>query len=79
MARRAAGRAQPVLQVGDLRIDPAARTVTRAGEPVELSSREFGVLLSIKPTGGSGSNSAVSVENVRPAMVMVPLSFTCPY
>ncbi len=47
LARRAAGRAQPVLQVGDLRIDPAARTVTRAGEPVELSSREFGVLLAL--------------------------------
>jgi two-component system OmpR family response regulator/two-component system response regulator QseB len=47
LARRATGRAQPGLQVGELRIDPAARTVHRAGEPVELSTREFGVLLAL--------------------------------
>ncbi|MBX3586009.1 MAG: response regulator transcription factor [Ramlibacter sp.] len=45
--RRAAGRAQPVLACGDLRIDPAARTVLQDGRPVVLSAREFGVLLAL--------------------------------
>lgn len=33
-----------VLVVGDLVLDPAARTVTRAGEPVELTARELALL-----------------------------------
>jgi two-component system OmpR family response regulator len=32
------------LEVGDLRLDPAARTVSRSGTPVELTAREFDVL-----------------------------------
>ena len=32
------------LTVGDLVIDPAAHTVTRAGDPVELANREFRLL-----------------------------------
>jgi two-component system OmpR family response regulator/two-component system response regulator QseB len=43
--RRLAGRAQSVLRHGELEIDAAARTVRRAGQPVELSAREFSVLL----------------------------------
>jgi len=44
LRRRAAGRADPVIRYGDLQIDPAARTVQRGGQPVELSAREFSVL-----------------------------------
>lgn len=33
-----------VLTVGDLVLDPAARTVTRAGAPVELTARELALL-----------------------------------
>ena len=33
-----------VLEAGDLRVDPAARTVCRGAETVELTSREFAVL-----------------------------------
>jgi DNA-binding response OmpR family regulator len=33
-----------LLEVGDLRIDPATRIVTRAGRQVELTAREFEVL-----------------------------------
>jgi DNA-binding response OmpR family regulator len=33
-----------VITVGDLVIDPASHTVTRAGEPVELTPREFDLL-----------------------------------
>jgi two-component system OmpR family response regulator len=32
------------LQVGDVTMDPAARTVSRDGQPVELSPREFALL-----------------------------------
>ena len=45
--RRAAGRAQPTLQWGSLVIDPAARTVLKAGTRVDLSAREFAVLLAL--------------------------------
>jgi two-component system OmpR family response regulator/two-component system response regulator QseB len=45
LRRRAAGRGQPLLQHGDRGVDPAARTVQRAGQPVALSAREFAVLL----------------------------------
>jgi DNA-binding response OmpR family regulator len=47
LRRRAAGRAQPKLRYGELEIDPAARTVLRAGVPVDLSAREFSVLLAL--------------------------------
>ena len=47
LTRRLAGRAQPTIRYGELDIDPAARTVSRAGEPVELSAREFSVLLAL--------------------------------
>jgi DNA-binding response OmpR family regulator len=44
LVRRGAGRAEPVLRVGDVALDPAARSVTRAGARVELAPREFAVL-----------------------------------
>ena len=47
LQRRGAGRAQPTLSWGELVIDPAARTVTRSGRVVEVSAREFAVLLAL--------------------------------
>ena len=47
LRRRAAGRAHPTLRHGDLQVNPAARTVSRAGQPVELSAREFSILLAL--------------------------------
>lgn len=47
LRRRLAGRAQPTLRHGDIEVDPAARTVRRAGQAVELSAREFSVLLAL--------------------------------
>lgn len=44
LARRAAGRAAPLLRHGELVLDPAARQVTLAGMPVELSARELSLL-----------------------------------
>ena len=45
LVRRSGGDAQPLLQVGALRIDPAARHVDWHDAPVELSPREFDLLL----------------------------------
>lgn len=44
LVRRAHGVAQQQLAVHDVVLDPAARTVTRGGEPVALSTREFDLL-----------------------------------
>ena len=44
LVRRAHGQPQELLQVQDVRLDPAARTVQRAGQPVALSTREFDLL-----------------------------------
>jgi DNA-binding response OmpR family regulator len=44
LCRRAYGTKQPRLEVADLEIDPAARTVRRSGSPVDLTAREFQLL-----------------------------------
>ena len=44
LLRRSRGRANPILTHGDISLDPAAHKVTRAGEVVELSGREFAIL-----------------------------------
>jgi two-component system OmpR family response regulator/two-component system response regulator QseB len=44
LVRRAHGRPEPLLTLGEVELNPAARTVTRAGEAVELTPREFDLL-----------------------------------
>jgi two-component system OmpR family response regulator len=44
LVRRGGGERPAVLVAGDLRLDPAAHTVARAGRQVELSAREFALL-----------------------------------
>lgn len=44
IARRAQGRAAPVLAWGNVKLDPAARTVSKDEKAVALSRREFAVL-----------------------------------
>lgn len=44
LIRRAAGDASAVVQVADLVIDTASRRVTRGGEPVVFTAREYAVL-----------------------------------
>jgi len=44
VTRRKSGRAEPAIQVGQVRLDPAMRQVTVGGEPVMLSAREYAVL-----------------------------------
>ena len=50
--RRSEGRAGPLLQHGDLAVDPAARTVYRRGEPISLRSKEFALLLALLRSSG---------------------------
>lgn len=52
LTRRAAGRAAPVLEHGDIRLDPAARRVTRGGQPVDLPTREFAILQTLLENAG---------------------------
>ena len=42
--RRSRGEPAPILEVGDLRVDPAARTVVYNGKAIELKAREFNLL-----------------------------------
>jgi DNA-binding response OmpR family regulator len=44
LVRRAQGASSGELVTGELRIDPAARTATFRGQPVELQAREFALL-----------------------------------
>ena len=44
LTRRGAIERPTVLETGDLRLDPATRRVTRGGEEVELSAKEFALL-----------------------------------
>ena len=44
LARRRAGRHAPLITVGALAIDPVARTVALAGEPVELTAHEYALV-----------------------------------
>jgi two-component system, OmpR family, response regulator RegX3 len=41
------------IEVGDLRLDPAARTVTRAGDAITLAAREFDLLALLMANSGS--------------------------
>ena len=44
LARRASRERPAVLALGDLRLDPATRAVSRRGVPIELSAKEFTLL-----------------------------------
>jgi two-component system OmpR family response regulator len=44
LVRRGAGERPAMLQAGDLVLDPASRRVTRAGQRIELTAKEFALL-----------------------------------
>jgi two-component system, OmpR family, response regulator len=44
LIRRSAGLARPTVELGDIVIDTRARAVTRAGEPLTLTAREYAIL-----------------------------------
>jgi two-component system response regulator QseB len=51
LLRRKSGRADPVVQVGKLTINPATHEVSLSGKPVSLSAREFALIhaLAMRP------------------------------
>ena len=52
LARRSRGEAAPTLRVGELELDPAARSVSFRGQPVELALREFALLQELMLNAG---------------------------
>ena len=44
LVRRAAGQGVSVLEIGDVKIDTASRTVTRQGESIDLTPREYALV-----------------------------------
>ena len=64
LARRSTPVTPPVLRAGDVELDPARRTVTRAGGQVELTRKEFGVLEVLLAASGSVVSSEELLERV---------------
>ena len=64
LGRRATPPAPPVLTAEDVLLDPARRTVTRGGLPVELTRKEFGVLEVLLAAGGAVVSSEELLERV---------------
>ena len=52
LLRRSAGRASPTIRYTDIELDPAARTVRQQGKQVDMSPREFSVLLVLLESRG---------------------------
>lgn len=52
LVRRAAGRASPMLCHGPLALDPAARSASLDGQPLDLSAREFDLLQALVENAG---------------------------
>jgi two-component system response regulator VanR len=62
---RRSGEARPaVLRRGDIELDPAEHTVTRHGQPVALSGKEFGVLETLMVADGATVSPEQLLERV---------------
>ena len=64
LIRRAAGVADPVIAVADLRVDPTSRTCRRDDTPIELTSREFALLEYLALHAGTVVSKTELVEHV---------------
>ncbi|MFK0185577.1 response regulator transcription factor [Streptomyces rubiginosohelvolus] len=64
LRRRGAGTAAPVLAVGSLRIDTAARRVIRGEDEVTLTAKEFAVLEQLALRAGQVVSKAEILEHV---------------
>ena len=53
VTRRKAGRGEPAVEIGNVRLDPSMHQVTRDGEPVVLSAREYAVLEALMARPGA--------------------------
>ena len=64
LARRAGPARPAVLRRGDLVLDPARRTVTRAGQELDLTPKEFGVLEALMSADGAAVSAEELLERV---------------
>jgi two-component system OmpR family response regulator len=64
LVRRGAPERPAILRVGDLEVDPAARTVIRAGRAVELTAREFALLEFLVRRAGEVVSRSELLEHV---------------
>jgi two-component system copper resistance phosphate regulon response regulator CusR len=62
--RRAGGRASPILTCADLILDPVQHKVTRAGQPIRLTAREFSLLQFLMERVGEPASRTRIVEAV---------------
>lgn len=53
LGRRTTPAAPPVLTAGDLEVDPSKRTVSRGGDMIDLTRKEFGVLETLLTAQGA--------------------------
>ena len=64
LLRRAAGRAEPLITRGALTLNPATREVHFKGRAVDVSAREFALLLALAERGGTVLSRAQLEEKV---------------
>jgi DNA-binding response OmpR family regulator len=64
LLRRGARQRPAVLAVGDLRLDPACRSAERAGEPLQLTAREFSALEYLMRYAGEVVSKTELLEHV---------------
>lgn len=64
LLRRRSGRASPVIEHGDLRMNPATHELTQDGKPVALSAREFALLQALLEQPGAPLSRAKLEERL---------------
>lgn len=64
LARRSAPARPPLLRAADVVCDPARRTVERAGRPIHLTPKEFGVLEQLLAAGGDVVSAETLLDKV---------------
>ena len=64
LARRTRPAVPPTLTTGDIELDPARRTVTRARRPIDLTPREFAVLEALMAADGAVMSNDELVRRV---------------
>jgi DNA-binding response OmpR family regulator len=64
LLRREARQRPVVLAAGDLRLDPAARTVSRSGRDIEVTAREFAVLEFLLRRAGEAVSKRTILDHV---------------
>jgi two-component system OmpR family response regulator len=64
LIRRAAGQAASTIELGDVVLDMRAKTVTRAGEPIALTAREYAILEFLALRRGEVVTRAILHEHV---------------